>query len=464
MKITFLGAAQTVTGSKFLLDVNGSRLLLDCGLFQGHRNEYYERNQTFDFDVHTLDAVLLSHAHIDHSGNLPNLVKNGYAKPIYTTPATADLADVMLRDSGHIQEADIEYVNRKRARRGEPPLEPLYTISDAARVQEFIISKDYNQPFEPAPGVLARFYEAGHILGSASIVLDIEEKGRKFRLWFSGDIGRYGLPLMKDPILPEMADYLIMECTYGDKLHEEPEAAYIELRDAVKRTFDRGGKVIIPAFAVGRTQELVYNFNRLITEGGIQPFPIYVDSPLALAATQVFKKHNHLFDEETQLFVREERHPALSFPQLTYIKSVDESKALNDQRDPMVIISASGMAEAGRILHHLKNNVQNPRNTVLIVSWQAPNTLGRRLADREKTVRIFGELYDRRAEVVTIGGFSAHAGQRMLLSYAQASSNSLKSLFLVHGEPTAASALIEKLKECGISKIEYPQYRQNVKI
>lgn len=464
MKITFLGAAQTVTGSQFLLDVNGSRLLLDCGIFQGHRKDFFERNQTLNFDVDTLDAVLLSHAHIDHSGNLPNLVKNGYAKPIYTTPATANLADVMLRDSGHIQEADTEYVNRKRARRGEPPLEPLYTIADAARVQEFIVPKAYNQPFEPAPGVLARFYDAGHILGSASIVLDIEEKGRKFRLWFSGDIGRYGLPLMKDPVLPESTDYLIMECTYGDKLHEDPEAAFVELRDAVKRTFDRGGKVIIPAFAVGRTQELVYNFNRLIAEGEIQPFPIFVDSPLALAATQVFKKHDYLFDEETQQFVREERHPALSFPQLTFIKSVDESKALNNRSDPMVIISASGMAEAGRILHHLKNNVQNPRNTVLIVSWQAPNTLGRRLADRENTVRIFGELFDRRAEVVTIGGFSAHAGQRMLVRYAQAAQNSLKRLFLVHGEPKAASALIEELKESGIDQVEYPQYRQNVQI
>lgn len=460
MKITFLGAAQTVTGSKFLLEVNGSCLLLDCGLFQGRRKDFYERNLNLDFDITRLDAVLISHAHIDHSGNLPNLIKQGYQNSIYATSATADLADVMLRDSGHIQEADIEFVNRKREKRGEPPLEPLYTIADAEKVQQHFRPKDYNQPFEPVPGVMARFLDAGHILGSAAISLDIEEKGRKFRLWFSGDIGRLNLPLMKDPVMPENADILIMESTYGDENHEDPEEAYTDLRDAVKRTFERGGKVIIPSFAVGRTQELVYDLNRMMTEGELPQFPVYVDSPLAYAATQVFKKHAYLFDEETQAFVREERHPALSFPQLTYIQSVEESKALNDRRDPMVIISASGMAETGRILHHLRNNIQNPRNTVLIVSWQAPNTLGRRLADQEKIVRIFGELYDRRAEIVSIKGFSAHAGQDMLLRYAQATSASLKDLFLVHGEPEAAGVLMEKLRDHGFSRIIYPEYRQ----
>jgi len=461
MKITFLGATQTVTGAKFLLEVNGHRLLLDCGLFQGHRKDFYERNQAFDFDIHSLDAVLLSHAHIDHSGNLPNLVKDGYPGPIYTTRATADLADVMLRDSGHIQEADIEYVNRKRDKRGDPPLEPLYTIADAAETTTHFVPIDYHQVFEPVPGVMACFVDAGHILGSASIVLDIEEHGKKTRLWYSADIGRDGLPLMKDPTLPECVDYLLMECTYGDKIHENPENAYIEMRDAVRRTFDRGGKVIIPAFAVGRTQELVYNLNRMIHEDEIQPFPVYVDSPLAVNATEIFQKHDYLFDQETQAFIRERRHPALEFPQLTYIRSVEESKALNDRKDPMVIISASGMAEAGRILHHLKNNIQNPRNTILIVSWQAPNTLGRRLADRETPVRIFGELFDRRAEVVTIGGFSAHAGQNMLLRYVDATSASLKKTFLVHGELKSAVPLMEKLHERGFSQIEYPQYGQN---
>lgn len=464
MRITFGGAAQTVTGSEFLLEVNGSSLLLECGLFQGRRQEYYERNTTFNFDIGKLGAVLLSHAHIDHSGNLPNLVKQGYAGPVYATPATVDLANVMLLDSGHIQEADVEYVNRKRDRRGEPPIEPLYTIADAARVKDHFREIDYERVFEPVPGVTARFMDAGHILGSASIVLDIVEHGRKFRLWFSGDIGREGLPLMKDPVLPENADFLIMESTYGDFVHDNPEEGYIELRDAVKRAISRGGKVIVPAFAVGRTQELVYDLNRMMSEGEIPPIPVYVDSPLAVNTTLVFQKHADLFDQETQTFVREGRHPALNFPQLTYIQSAEESKALNNRKEPMVILSASGMAETGRILHHLKNNIQNPRNMILIVSWQAPNTLGRRLADQESTVRIFGELFDRRAEVVKIGGFSAHAGQDNLVHYALATADRLKRLFLVHCEPDAAVKMIEKLNQAGIQNVEYPKFEEKVEV
>jgi len=464
MKIHFNGAARTVTGSQYLLEVNGSRLLLECGLFQGRRAEYYERNQNFSFKPATLDAVILSHAHIDHCGNLPNLVKQDYTGRIFATPPTCGLADIMLRDSGHIQEMDAMYVNRKREKRGEPPVEPLYTAADAEKVSEQFSPVNYNQPFEPAPGVRAHFVDAGHILGSAAVVLDIQENGRKFRLWFSGDIGRLKLPLMQDPILPDNADYLIMESTYGDKPHHDPEQAFDELRDTVRRTFQRGGKIIIPAFAIGRTQELVYSFNRMIAGGEIPSIPVYVDSPLAVNATDVFRKHSQLFDQETQDFVRNGRHPALTFPQLTYIRSVEESKALNDKKGPLVIISASGMAEAGRILHHLKNNVQNPLNTVLIVSWQAPNTLGRRLADREHTVRIFGELFDRRAEVVTIGGFSAHAGQDLLLQYAQATQTSLKNTFLVHGEERAAQALSEKLKNNGIRQVEYPDWKSTVEL
>ncbi len=439
-----------------MLEINGNRLLLECGLFQGHRKDTYQQNLNFAFEPSSLDAVILSHAHIDHSGNLPNLVKQGYAGAIYATPATADLAEIMLQDSGHIQEADIQFVNRKRAKRGEPPLEPLYTLEDAVLTRDHLRGVPYQQVFEPIRGVQAHFVDAGHILGSAAIVLDIEEKGQKFRLWFSGDIGREKLPLMRDPVLPENADVLIMESTYGDKPHRDPEEAYLELRDAVRRTINRRGKVIIPAFAVGRTQELVYCLNRMVSDGDINGLPVYVDSPLAVNATQVFQKHAELFDAETQEFVRNGTHPALNFPQLTYIQSVDESKALNDRHDPMVIISASGMAETGRVLHHLRNNIQNPRNTVLIVSWQAPNTLGRRLAEREHVVRIFGELYERRAEVVTIGGFSAHAGQDMLVKYAQASQSSIQKMFLVHGEANAAGALTEKLNKVGFREIRYP--------
>ncbi|MEW6178700.1 MAG: MBL fold metallo-hydrolase [Chloroflexota bacterium] len=456
MRIHFNGAAQTVTGSQFLIEVNGSHLLLECGLFQGHRKDTYQTNLNFPFEPERVEAVILSHAHIDHSGNLPNLVKRGFHGRIYATPATADLADIMLQDSGHIQEADVQFVNRKRAKRGEPPLEPLYTKEDAAQVAAYFQKIPYSQPFEPVKGVIARFVEAGHILGSAAVVLDIEEKGRKTRLWFSGDIGRERLPLMRDPVLPENADLLIMECTYGDKAHRDPEQAYLELRDTVQRTVERKGKIIIPAFAVGRTQELVYCLNRMVSAGEIDPLPVFVDSPLAVNATRVFQKHTDLFDAETQEFVRNGIHPALSFPTLTYIQSVEESKALNDRHEPMIIISASGMAESGRILHHLRNNLQNPRNTVLIVSWQAPNTLGRRLAEREAVVRIFGELCDRRAEVVTIGGFSAHAGQDMLLKYAQSSRASIQKLFLVHGEPNAAAALTARLQESGFRDIRYP--------
>ncbi len=464
MKLHFLGAAQTVTGSQYLLEINGKRLLLECGLFQGRRKDTYTRNLTFSYDPASVEAVILSHAHIDHSGNLPNLVKQGFNGPIYATRATAALGEIMLQDSAHIQEADIAYVNKKHARRGEEPVEPLYTMEDALACKPLFRGKDYEEVFEPLPGVTARFVDAGHILGSAALDLTLEEHGRKVRLWFSGDIGRNELPLMRDPVLPDpRVDYLMMECTYGDKTHRDPEAAYIEFRDLVKRTVARQGKVIIPAFAVGRTQELVYDLNRMITEGEIEPIPVYVDSPLAVNASQVFFQFPELFDQETQEFIRRRNHPALSFKTLSYIHSVEESKKLNDRRDPMVIISASGMAETGRILHHLRNNIENPRNSIAIVSWQAPDTLGRRLAEQEKHVRIFGQWFDVRAEVATIGGLSAHAGQDMLLRYASAANGpALKGLYLVHGEEKAAAALMEKLKEANLGPVYYPQFAQTL--
>lgn len=457
MIINFNGAARTVTGSQFLLEINGKQLLLECGLFQGRREDTYRVNRTFHFNPRKIDAVILSHAHIDHSGNLPNLVKAGYRGPIYATPPTAKLADIMLRDSGHIQELDAQFVNKKRARRGEPPLAPLYTVEDAERVKRHLHSVEYTEAFEPVEGVTARLLDAGHILGSAGVALDINENGRRFRLWFSGDIGRLKLPLLKDPILPEAADYLIMESTYGDKPHRDPEEAYVEFRDQVLRTVKRGGKVIIPAFAVGRTQELVYDLNRMMTGGEIPRVPVFVDSPLAVNASQIFREFTGYFDDEAKEFARTGRHPALNFDQLTYIQSVEESKDLNRRHEPMIIISASGMAESGRILHHLRNNIENPRNTILIVSWQAPYTLGRKLADREKVVRIFGETYYRQAEVVTIGGLSAHAGQDMLLNYAKASASSLKQIFVVHGEPTSSEALMGRIRDQQKTRIDYPE-------
>jgi len=465
MEINFYGAAQTVTGSQHLLRINGYSLLLECGLYQGRRDESFRRNRELPFNPRRVDAVILSHAHIDHSGNLPNLVKHGYRGAIYATHATAHLANIMLMDSGHIQELDADYVNKKRAEDDGPPVEPLYTMEDAAQVAQYFQGVDYDQPFEPAPGVVARLVEAGHILGSAAVRLDIEEKGHKLRLWFSGDIGRRNLPLVRDPALPEAADALIMECTYGDKPHREPEQAYDELREVVAKTVRRGGKVIIPAFAVGRTQELVYDFQKMINSGEIPHIPIIVDSPLAINASEVFRLHPECFDEETKEIIRNNRHHSeLGMGLITYTRSVEESKALNKRDEPMVIISASGMAETGRILHHLRNNIENPRNTVLIVSWQAPHTLGRRLAERESQVRIFGEIYERRAEVATIGGLSAHAGQPTLVEYAKAVKSTVRQVFLVHGEPNPARALTEKLDEAGVGRVYYPELGAAVEV
>ena len=457
MRINFHGAAQTVTGSQHLLEINGHRLLLDCGLYQGRRSETYARNLNFAYDPRRVDAVILSHAHIDHCGNLPNLVKNGFEGPVYAIAATVDLATIMMADSGHIQESDANFVNKKKRARGEEPIEPLYTEADAARAAALFCKINYGQPFEPLPGVVARFIEAGHILGSAAISLEIEENGRKVRFWFSGDIGRYKLPLLRDPIMPSAADYLLMECTYGDKPHSDPSRAFEEFQIIVERTIKRGGKVIIPAFAVGRTQELVYHLNMMMYARDVPPVPVFVDSPLAVHASTIFTKHPECFDDETRWFVQQARHPALDFKMLTYVQSVEESKALNLRKDPMIIISASGMAETGRILHHLKNNIENPLNTVCIVSWQAPHTLGRRLADREKQVKIFGEPYTVKAEIATIGGLSGHAGQDLLMRYASNVQATVRKVFLVHGEAEPAAALTEKLAERNLQEIYYPE-------
>jgi metallo-beta-lactamase family protein len=465
MRITFDGAAQTVTGSQYLLKVNGHSLLLECGFFQGRRQESYHRNLHFPFEPASVDAMILSHAHIDHSGNLPNLVKQGYSGPIYATPATTHLAEIMLMDSGHIQEEDAAFVSKRNLKRGEPPAVPLYTQEQAAQVKQYFEKVDYDQPFEPVPGVVARLVDAGHILGSASVVLDIEEQGRRVRLWFSGDIGRRKLPLIRDPILPRDVDVLLMECTYGDKLHRDPELAYEELRQVASRTLEHRGKVIIPAFAVGRTQEIVYALHRMIESRQLPGVPVYVDSPLAVNATDIFKRHPECFDKETQDFIKADKHhTALGFDRLTYTRSVEESKALNDRKDPMIIIAASGMAETGRILHHLRNNIGNPKNTVLIVSWQAPYTLGRRLADREKRVRIFGEEHKVRAQVVTIGGLSAHAGQDFLLEYALQVKGRARQVVLVHGEAASAEAFSARLAGAGMEKPYYPALGESLEL
>ena len=448
MKLTIFGAAQTVTGSKYLLEINGHRLLLECGLFQGKRSKTYEYNQNFEFDPSSIDAVILSHAHIDHSGNLPNLVKKGFRGPIYATYATCDLAGIMLKDSGHIHEYDVKYLNRKREKQNLPPVEPLYTVADASRTMPLFRKIAIGDSFKPVPGVTAQLIEAGHLLGSAAVLLDLEEKGKRVRLWFSGDIGRPDMPLLRDPVLPGGydVDYLMMECTYGDRPHDDIHLAYEEFRDVIKRTIARGGKVIIPAFSVGRTQTLVYFLNELISNGELPRIPVFVDSPLAVSASEIYRQHPECFDQETWQFISEHRHPALDFDGLTYTHSVDESKALNDRDDPMIIISASGMVEAGRILHHVKNNLHDQRNTILIVSWQAPYTLGRRLADREREIRIFGESYYRLAQVETINGLSSHAGQGLLADYAESVAGQAKKIIFVHGEEVAAKTLMAKLQ------------------
>ena len=458
MKLQFFGAAQTVTGTMHLLSVNGSRILLDCGLFQGKRQESIERNRHLPFDASSIDALVLSHAHIDHSGNIPSLVKSGFAGNIYATPATRDLCSAMLRDAGHIQEYDAYYINKKRAKQGLPPVEPLYTVEDATNSLRNFISVGYGRTIQVGPGVMLTFHDAGHILGSAIVALDIEENGRTNRLVFTGDLGRKGMPILKDPQSVPDVDYLIIESTYGDRLHDPIETAGKDLRKVIVDTYHKGGKVIVPAFSVGRTQELVYALHHLTEARQIPDVPIFVDSPLSVNVTEIFRLHPECYDEEVNEFLAEiERHDPFGFHRLTYVRSVERSKELNFLREPAVIISASGMCEAGRILHHLKNNIEDPRNTVLIVGWQAPHTLGRRLVEKQPVVKIFGEEYKLKATVKSISGFSAHADRNELLSYAQTLDPSrLKATFVVHGEDAASEALAEGLRNLGIGRVFVP--------
>jgi metallo-beta-lactamase family protein len=462
MEIHFWGAARTVTGSAHYLKVNGHTLLLECGLFQGKRKKSYKINNEFRFPPEEIDAVVLSHAHIDHSGNLPNLVKQGFEGPIYAQTVSAHLAEIMLADSGHIQESDARFVNKWRVKRGKKPIKPLYTVEDAKRASSLLVEKLIEEPFEPIPGVRATLVEAGHILGSTAVVLDIEEKGRKFRLWFSGDIGRPHMPILNDPVFPSDADYLIMESTYGDRPHPSYEEACDRLRGIANKTLNRGGKVIIPAFAVGRTQELVYAIHRMMDSGEIPTVPVFVDSPLAVNVTDVFRAHPECFDEEALDMIENDVHrAALGFDSLTYIRSVEESKALNHRNDPMIIISASGMMETGRILHHMRHNIHDPNSTLLIVSWQAPHTLGRRMIEGQKEVKIYGEVFNRKIQVERIRGFSAHAGQGLLAEYALSLKGRVKEVFLVHGEERGAGNLREILNGQGMENVHFPE-RQSV--
>ena len=467
MHITFHGAVQTVTGSQHLLTLNGRKILLECGLYQGKRDEARARNRDFPFEPGDIDVLVLSHAHIDHSGNIPNLVRRGFRGKIICTPATADLCNAMLLDSGHIQEMDVKYVNKDRQRRGEPPVKPIYTHDDAARSLKYFQSVDYEIPYDLGAGVTVTFYDAGHLLGSAIVALDFEEVGQpRRRLVFSGDLGRIEVPILKDPTLLTAADILLIESTYGSRTHPPIEESAAELEKTIRRTCERGGKVIIPSFAVERTQMLVYLMNNLYNQGHLPDVPVFVDSPLAVNVTEVFRRHPDCFDEETSRQLRTDPdRDIFNFKKLTYIRDVEESKALNLRQGPGVIISASGMAEAGRIQHHLKNNIGDPKNTVLIVGWQAPNTLGRRLVERQPVVRIFGMEYQLEAEVVILNGFSGHADQKGLLQWVKAFEKRPQQVFVVHGDPDAAQVFSDHLRaDLGYKQVMIPALHQSFEV
>ena len=434
MKLTFQGAAGGVTGSLHLVESGGKRVLLDCGMFQGKRKEAEKNNREFPFDAASIDAVVLSHAHIDHSGRLPLLVKNGFRGPIYATPATADLCNSMLRDTAHIAEGDAEFVNRKHP--DDPPVAPLFTLEDAAAAVELFRPVPYHQATEIEGGLTIEFHDAGHILGSASVLITAGE----LRLAFSGDVGRRGLPIIRDPEALPPADFLIMESTYGGRTHPPAADALQRLEKILNRTIQRGGRLIVPAFAVGRTQQLVLMLHELINEKRIPPVPMFVDSPLALNVTDAFRRHPECFDEGVNQYLSDGEDP-FGFKRLIYIRDVNESKKLNDMRGPFVVISASGMCEAGRILHHLRNNVGNSRNTVLLTGYQAESTLGRKLQDGWKEVRIFGIPTRVEAEVASLDALSAHADAEELLNWMQPMTARLKRVFLVHGEPAQSQAL-----------------------
>jgi metallo-beta-lactamase family protein len=452
MRLQFVGAAREVTGSAHLVHVNGRTILLDCGLFQGRRSEVGEKNRRVPFAVDRIDAVVLSHAHIDHAGRLPFLVKEGYRGEIHATRATRDLCEVMLADSAQIQEKDAEFLRRHR----KSVAEPLYLLRDVSTTLTQMRPHRYQERFEVAPGVHASFADAGHILGSASITLEWEEGGTRRRLGFSGDIGRSGLPIIRDPEPVTDVDYLLMESTYGDRDHTSVAGARDELARVIRETVARGGRVLIPAFAVGRTQELLYDLHQLTHEGRIPRVPVVIDSPLAHEATEVFRENTRDFDH-TEPMVR--AHDAdlaalFDFDQLRFTPDVEDSKAIMRSHGPMIVIAASGMVESGRILHHLAHSAGDPRTTILCVGFMAEHTLGRRIIERQPTIKVFGEELPLRAQVEVLTGYSAHADRTELgrwLAAVRASSPRLRDLFLVHGERAAQDAFVARLAADGIT-------------
>ncbi|MRG93562.1 MBL fold metallo-hydrolase [Polyangium spumosum] len=466
MEIEFVGAAQSVTGSMHVVRTEHATVLLDCGLFQGRRRESFEVNRRLRVPAREISAVVLSHAHIDHSGALPMLGKNGFDGLVYATPATRDLAALMLRDAAAIQQADARYLNKQSVREGREDelVEPIYSEEDVLDVISRFVSVPYHRTIPIADGVRLTFFDAGHVLGSAITVLDLEERGKKRRLVFTGDLGRAGRPIIRDPEIPEGADILITESTYGDRLHDGVDKMEEDLARVVNRTIGRGGKVLIPSFALERAQEVIYALKRLRKDDKIPRVPVYVDSPLTVRITDVFKLHPECFDADARELLRGLDTP-FDFADLEYVEDKERSKEIGGEGSA-IIISASGMCEAGRILHHLKNGVEDPRNTVLIVGYQAQHTLGRRLVEQRARVRIFGVERERRADVVVLNGFSAHADQRDLVAYADGcrARGPAATIALVHGDPRPQRVLADKMRERGHDSILIPAPNDKLEI
>ena len=474
MKITFLGATRTVTGSNFLVEGAGKKFLVDCGMWQGKAEQEMENSQEFEFNPSEIDFMLLTHAHIDHSGRIPKLYNEGFRNKVYAHKATCDLCTLMLPDSGHIQETEAEWKNKKRKRKGEEPIEPIYTAEDAVRCLEIFEPVQYDQIIEITPEIHVRFNDAGHMLGSSIIEVWVKEGDKETKTVFTGDIGNNDIPLLSPPTMIEDTDFLVMESTYGSRLHmRNDEKAEIFL-DVVSETLDNGGTVVIPSFAVGRTQEILYEINKLKDEYGddeefrrkyktIMKAPVYVDSPLAISATEVFRENTEIFDEETKEEIMRGDNP-LEFPGLKFTRTADESKVLNEDQTPSIIISASGMCEVGRIKHHLKHNLWNPKSTILFVGYQAPGTLGYSIVNGAKTVKIFGEEIAVNARIEYIEGYSGHADQELLMNCIYSYIKKPKHIFLVHGEPESQDVLADKIEEETKIGVTIPEFGETYEL
>lgn len=456
MNLTFFGAAQTTTGSMHLVEANGLRILLDCGLFQGNRKEAFEKNRQMPIDPSTLDAVVLSHAHIDHSGNLPTLARHGFRGKVYCTPATRDLCDIMLRDSAYLQMRDLEIVNKKRAVQGKTLFEPLYEPRDVDAIMSRFTPETLKRENDLGNGVSLVFHNAGHILGSALVQIDVKPgAGRTRRLLFSGDLGQPDQPILRDYDYPQGADVLMIESTYADRDHPSAEDVKGRLKGFIEDIHQQKSKLVIPAFSVGRTQQVLYYLNRLTEEGRMPPTPVFVDSPLSLKATQVYTKHRECYDDDASDILRHGVDP-MKFPGLRFIETPEQSKELNDMPGPMVIIAASGMCEGGRVLHHLKHTVGDARNIILIVGFQAENTLGRRIVERVSPLRILGDEFELRARVHTINALSAHADRTALMRWFDGVKGNVSRVFAVHGEPEKVSAMTALVKQHGVENAVAP--------